>query len=254
MKKNQLPIILLILISICSCSSKKNIIYFQDFNEHEIFEPTIDAYKIKHGDFLKITILTQNTDNLLISNQNTDYSMSRNRENLIFDSYLVSDVGDILFPDIGKINVLGLTASKVSKLISTELSSLQILTNPVVDVKVINMSFTIIGEVNKPGKYFYDEPDLNIIEAIGLAGDLTINGKRNNIKLLRNNGKEYDTYSFDLTSSNIFDKKYFQINSGDIIIVDPNTNRVKNAGIIGNSGTLLSLLSFILSSIIITTR
>ena len=87
-----------------------------------------------------------------------------------------------------------------------------------------------------------------------MAGDLTITGKRKDIKLIRFIDNKYITHTIDLTSDDLFTNKNHQIFSGDIIIVNPNTNRVKNAGIIGNSGTLLSLLSFLLSSIIIISR
>ena len=80
---------------------------------------------------------------------------------------------------------------------------------------------------------------------------MTINGDRKEIKILRNIQSETKVFSIDVTKSNFFQEEAFQIISGDIIIVNPNSNRIKNAGVIGNSGTLLSLLSFILSSIIV---
>ena len=86
-----------------------------------------------------------------------------------------------------------------------------------------------------------------------MAGDLTITGERTNIKLIRDVNNKTKVFNVDLTKSN-FINEYFQIFSGDIIIVNPNRSRIKNAGIIGNSGTLLSLLSFILSSIIVITN
>ena len=105
--------------------------------------------------------------------------------------------------------------------------------------------------VNTPGRYDYFENNINILEAIGRAGDLTITGKRNNIKLIREIDNKTTIHKLDLTNPELINSKFFQIQSGDIIIVDPNSTRVKNAGVIGNSGTLLSLLSFILSSIIV---
>ena len=127
------------------------------------------------------------------------------------------------------------------------------LTDPVIDVKILNTYFIVLGEVNKPGRYEYLKNNINILEAIGIAGDLTINGKRNDIKLIREIDGERKISSIDLTNSELFSDRY-QIFSGDIIIVNQNTNRVKSAGIIGNSGTLLSLLSFILSLVIVTSN
>lgn len=128
-----------------------------------------------------------------------------------------------------------------------------ILINPIVDVKVLNRNFTIIGEVKNPGKYYFDE-EINILQAIGMAGDLTITGKRDDIKMIRFYNNSRNIYNIDLTDSALLNQDFFQVYSGDILIVNPNTTKVKNAGIIGNSGTLLSLLSFLLSSIIIINR
>ena len=123
--------------------------------------------------------------------------------------------------------------------------------NPKIDIKLVNSYFTILGEVKNPGRYDFLQNNLNIIEAVGLAGDLTINGKRNDIRLIRDYHGEKKVFTVDFTNTEFISSDNFQVFSGDIIIINPNTTRVKNAGIIGNSGTLLSLLSFILTSIIV---
>ena len=104
----------------------------------------------------------------------------------------------------------------------------------------------------RPGNYDFLDDNLNLLEAIGMAGDLTINGQRKDIRIIRSNNNKNNFYSVDLTNSEFLkDINLYQVIPGDIIIVNPNTTRVKNAGIIGNSGTLISLLTFILSSIIV---
>ena len=151
---------------------------------------------------------------------------------------------------IGKLNVNGKTLIEIRKLLYETIIKLELLKDPHIDIKILNSYFSILGEVNNPGKHEYLKNNINILEAISMAGDLTINGERKDIKIIRENLGENKVYSVDLTDSNILNKN-FQIFSGDIIIVNPNSSRVKNAGIIGNSGTLLSLLTFILSSIIV---
>ncbi len=158
---------------------------------------------------------------------------------------------DIYIPEIGKMYVKDLTIDEIRKKVSDSLENKDILYNSSVDVKVINSYFTILGEVNKPGRYEFLENNLNFLEAIGMAGDLTINGKRKDIVLMRQSNGKQGLHNIDLTNIDFINSEFFQIFSGDIIIVNPNTSRIKNAGIIGNSGTLLSLLSFLLSSIII---
>ena len=125
------------------------------------------------------------------------------------------------------------------------------LNNPSIDIKLLNTHFTVLGEVAQPGRYDFLKNNINILEAIGMAGDLTINGERNDVKIVRNINGNNVVHSIDLTKTDFLESNYFQIISGDIIIVNPNLTKIKNAGIIGNSGTLLSLLSFILSSIIV---
>ena len=176
---------------------------------------------------------------------------NQSKENLLYSGYSIGFDGNINFPMLGLIKAEGLTIVELRQLIKKKTNEKKLFNNPYIEVKLINSHFYILGEVKSPGKYEYFENNLNLVEAIGMAGDLTINGKRDDIKLLRKVGEEDMFYEFDLTSSNILSNPNFQIFSGDVIIVNPNLTKVKNSGIIGNSGTLLSLLSFLLSSFIV---
>ena len=234
-----------------SCANKKDIIYLQDFENKDFENLDYNEYLINPGDVLKIDLKTEasfSKDLIFDSNQN---NVNLNRENLIIEGYSVDDDGNIDFPQLGQIKVEGMNVHEVSDYIKLRFSENKIFDNISLSVKVVNWSFTIIGEVNSPGRYFYDKYNLNFIQALGMAGDLTINGRRDKIKLIRFKKNNYNISEIDITSSDFINSDYFQIHPGDVIIVDPNRNRVKNAGIIGNSGTLLSLLSFLLSSIII---
>ena len=209
-------------------------------------------YKIKADDILKIDVVSDNPETALPFNPDAlSTRMATNKDALLFNGYQVNSDGFINFPTLGKLKVSNITISELREMIYKQIKDGGYLVNPNVDIKLINAHFTILGEVNKPGRYEFIKNNLNILEAIGTAGDLTINGVRNNIKLIRdNNGKKLITY-IDLTKSDFLAENSYQVFSGDIIIVNPNSTRIKNAGIIGNSGTLLSLFSFILSSIIV---
>jgi len=248
MKLIKFLVVIFFVVLCFSCSTKKNIIYLQDTNKIENFVNEPNEYIVKHGDILKITILTDDPESLNSLSQNYNNNINQSRDNLIFAGHLVDISGNIKLPQIGNLKISDLTVNEVKNLITTRLTDLQILINPTVDIKVLNWNFTILGEVAKPGKYYYNEPNFNLIQALGMAGDLTINGLRNDIKLIRMEDKKYNVSQIDLTSANFINNDKFQIVSGDIIIVDPNTTRVKSAGIIGNSGTLLSLLSFLLAN------
>ena len=87
-------------------------------------------------------------------------------------------------------------------------------------MKVVNWNVTVLGEVNRPGKYFFDSPNFNLIQAIGLAGDLTINGERSDVRLFRINNSNSKIFNVDLTSKEFISSELFFIKSGDVIIVN----------------------------------
>ncbi len=241
---------LFIIFFLSSCSSKKNILYVQDILEKNNYDNILDDHVIKVDDILKISVSLENPETLQMFSSVSTTTFSENRESLVYKGYKVDNKGEINYPRLGKLKLKDLTVFEAADFIFNEITRKGILTSPSVDVKILNLSFTVLGEVKLPGKYYFDQK-INFLEAIGMAGDLTINGNRKTIKIIRKYDDKLQVSTIDITSSNHIESEFFQIKSGDIIIVDPNTNRVKNAGIIGNSGTLLSLLSFLLSSLIV---
>ena len=243
---------IILFIFISSCATKKDVLFIQDLDESDISNVKYNEIIIQEDDILKIQVTSQSPE--LTQLFNISATINANAlENYQLNGYLVNAEGFISFPLLGSIKVKGLTLNQISKLIATSLVTNGELLNPTVDVKIVNAYFTILGEVNKPGRYSFIKNNMDILQAIGIAGDLTINGQRKNVKILRRLNDKLKVSSVDLTSSDFFASPNFQIIPGDIIIVDPNNSRVKNAGIIGNAGNLLSVLSFILSSIILIT-
>lgn len=223
----------------------------QDLDEKNSYVSLYQDYLIQIDDVLKIDISAPNSEYQLSKNDPVARTQNSTRESLIFDGYMVDTDGNIEIASIGKIKALGLSIIDLENEIYSLYTKNDILSDPYIDIKILNAQFTILGEVNKPGNYYFIENNLDILQAIGMAGDLTINGKRKGVKLIREINNAKSVFSVDLTNSDFLSSKKFQIFSGDIIIVAPNSTRIKNAGIIGNSGTLISLLSFILSSIIV---
>ncbi len=242
--------ILLLVFFVFSCSSKKSVLYVQDLNNNLQYKNDYSEHVVRADDILKISISTDNPETMQMFSASTRSEFNDSRESLTFKGFYVDKEGYINYPSLGRIKVSGFKTTEVRTLLYNKLVELQIFVDPNVDVKVLNLNFTVLGEVKNPGKYFFDN-NINLLQALGVAGDLTINGNRNDIKLIRDINGTKDIYTIDLTKSNFLENNIYQIFSGDIIIVNPNTSRIKNAGIIGNSGTLLSLLSFLLSSIII---
>tara|TARA_B100001057_G_C22774166_1_gene920904 strand:- start:363 stop:1085 length:723 start_codon:yes stop_codon:yes gene_type:complete len=235
-----------------SCTTKKNIIYLGNQNEKNEINLEYSDIVIQPDDILKIDIKSINPKlNSDLNINSSKSNISNTRESYLFDGYQVSPDGYVYIPLLGKISVSGLTVSELNLQISNSLKEKNLFNNSLVDIKILNKYFTVIGEVNKPGRYSFIENNLNIFEAIALGGDMTINGERNNVRIIRNYNNIDEIILVDLTKDDSSFNEFFQIYPRDIIIVNQNRSRVKNAGIIGNSGTLISLLSFLLSSIII---
>jgi len=244
----QYILIIFILIFTFSCSSKKNIIYLQG-SEEIVNKIKYSENKIRVDDILKIT-LNSEFQETVIEFRSSD-QISSSKDVYLLNGYQVNSDGYISFPKLGNIFVLGKTITELKSELTSMLTNGGYFNDIHLDIKILNSYFTILGEVNRPGKYDFLENNINIFEAIGIGGDLTINGKRNDIKIIRNIGDNTTVKTVDLTKDSVFDNTYYQIFPGDIIIINPNTTRIKNAGIIGNSGTLISLLSFLISSFIV---
>ena len=241
----------IVTILLFSCSTKKNILYLQDTNDSQTYSVNYEQYIIDVDDILKIVVSADNPETAIPYNPKVMNNFNESKESLLYNGYQVNSEGFIVFPTLGKIMAKGKTISELREYIFNSIVNNNVLVNPNVDVKHLNSSFTILGDVSKPGRYEFLKNNLNILEAIGMAGDLNITGNRDNVKIIRETNNNKTVSSIDLTTTDFMTSDNFQIFPGDIIIVNPNTTKVKNAGIIGNSGTLLSLLSFILTSIIV---
>lgn len=243
---------LVMLSVLVSCSTKKDIFLLQDSKKEDLIEVTFQDYILQPDDVLQIEIKSESKEILFGGINSNETVISNNTlESRIYDGFIIDKNNSIDYPSIGRIETKGLTIFILKQKIEELLIKKGLLINPTVDIKLLNSHFTIIGEVNKPGRYTFLSDKFDIIQAIGMAGDFTINGLRDDVRIIRKKNNQLTINSLDLTSIESITSNNFQIFSGDIIIINPNSSRIKNAGIIGNSGTLLSLLSFILSSIIV---
>ncbi len=237
-----------------SCSSKKDILYLQNSNNnYNKLSFSDKENKILPNDILRIKVTSPDIEAVVPYNK-FENNNNNSLEILKLSGYLVDNTGSINFPILGKISLKDKSYTEAENYIYDLLLKGNHLINHSVSIRLINAKYTVLGEVNNPGTFSFYESSLNINQALGYAGDLTINGKRKDIRLIRDSNEKIKIYNIDLTNSDYISSDSYRIRNGDIIIVNPNTSKVKNAGIIGNSGTLLSLLSFILSLVIITTN
>nr|WP_321231907.1 polysaccharide biosynthesis/export family protein [uncultured Psychroserpens sp.] len=246
---------LLLLFVLTSCASKKEILYMQDAKQNNTSPITYQTVTIQPNDILKITVESLVPEAAIPYNRGGNNGVQVNSLELIkLQGYLVSNEGTINYPVLGLIEVSNLTTLEIEEKIKKLLKEGGHLNNPTLEVRLLNAKITILGEVQIPGTYNFTEQNITLLQALGYAGDLTINGKRDDIIMTRDVDGVRKITHIDLTSTNFMNSEYYYIKPNDVIIVNPNNPRVKNAGFINNIGTVLTITSLVLSSIILLTR
>ena len=246
---------------LASCTSTKEVTYFQDLQNGDSQTVTTLAKKIKMqpGDKISITVNSKTPEfvtryNLMTPSTRLGSSSSNSGGSGNVSAYTVDSFGCIDFPDMGKIPVEGKTREEVIEYIKEQLISRKLVLDPTVTVEYINQQVSVLGEVSRPGKVNIDRDYLTIIDAITLAGDLKIEGKRADVTVLRQEGDKQKLYEIDLTSAdNIYSSPAYYLQQNDIVYVKPNNKRAGQADI--NSNTLrstsfwMSLASFVMALI-----
>ncbi len=227
----------------------------QDIDRTNFAKLLFKAPSIQASDILKITVSTLEPSAALPYNKvNTMLGNVSSLELMRLEGYEVSEDLTIEFTQLGTLSVLSQTPFQLASIIKQRLELEGHLINPVVNVRLLNAKFTVLGEVNKPGTYNFTESKLTLLQAIGLAGDLTINGQRKDVTLMREINHERTIFHIDLTESDWMNSSSYYIYPNDVIFVDPNNTKVKSAGLVGNVGTVLTVASVLLSTIILLTR
>ncbi|OAD89996.1 hypothetical protein A7A78_08355 [Aequorivita soesokkakensis] len=250
---NKIAILLLLSITLFSCATKKQILYFQDaenLNLKEIetsFEPIIEP-----NDILYITVSSIDSDVTKPFTRNIATEGSTSGNNIQLQGYLVDSEGDIRFPVLGTLPVMGKTRGTVEKELKAKLS--EYIRDVVVDVRIINFKVTVIGEVNTPGVFRIQDERVTLPEAIALAGDFTEDGKRKEVTVIREENGVRKVSKIDYTSSQIFTSPYYFLKQNDIVYVEPSLKGVRKSGFIPDVPALLSFVTVVLSTVIILTR
>jgi len=242
------------IIILSSCGSVKNVAYLQ--NSDSIFfarsEYLYDA-RIMPKDILTITVNTVNPEaaepfNLTVPTSFNNQTRSTYSQPIL-QTYLVDNNGRIDYPVLGTLQVGGLSKSECEKMIHDKiLPYLNATENPVVTVRMSNYKISVIGEVNRPGMFTVSNEKINILEALAQAGDLTIYGVRDKVKLIREDAKgRKDVITLNLNDANIINSPYYYLQQNDIVYVEPNKVKARNSTI-GQSTTIwLSATSILVS-------
>jgi len=252
MKYNKRIGLFIIGLMLIGCATKKDIIYNLDAGD-QTSEQKFKNISIDYGDVLDINISALNPESVAIFKRNAaNVQANVQPEILKIQGYLVNEEGYIEFPVLGKVKAVGLSTSDLADNIKDGVSFY--VKNPSVNVRLANYKITLLGEVASPGTYTVLEERIDILQAIGLAGDLTINANRRNVKLIRRNDNKVEEISLNLIEGDLLSSPYYYLKQNDVLYFAPNTAKVKSSGLIGNAGTFASVLSLILSFVVILGR
>lgn len=243
----------LILLLMSSCASKKEILYMQDSDNYDNIPMAFSSPKIQINDILKIDIGALIEESAMPYNKSSA-TVGASVELMQLEGYLVSKENTINFPEIGNISTKNKTVVELEQHIKELLEDGGHLKNPTVSVRLLNAKVTILGEVRQPGTYNFTEYSVSLFQALGYAGDLTINGKREDIKIIREVDGNRLISTIDLTSTEFLNSEFYQIKPNDVIYVKQNNPKIKSAGFVGNTATVISVVSILLTSIVLITR
>ena len=254
--KRQNLILLAFLIAAASCTSYKKVPYLQ--NSSSVDPATVvelyDA-KIQPKDMLTITVSSEDLEaaipfNLTVGTLQTAARYVTSQP--VLQTYLVDNEGYIEFPTLGRLLVGGLTKHEVDSIIKEKLTP-NFTNAPIVNVRMVNYKISVIGEVVRPNTYTISNEKVNVFEALALAGDLTIYGRRDGVKLIRENADgTKQIVSLNLNDANLIYSPYYYLQQNDVLYVEPNKAKAQNSDIgsmtsLWFSGTsiLISLVSLL---------
>lgn len=234
-------------VTLGSCGSSKEVVYFQDLRpgETEIKLPEVKAITVRPED--KISIIVNSRDPQLTDLFNLPYvsrqlgqSLRTNgvtaSSNQGVSAYTVDAEGKIDFPVLGKIYVAGMKREEIAECIKNELIKENLVKDPVVTVEFANLCISVLGEVNSPGRFSIDRDRLTILDALSMAGDLTIYGNRSKVMVLRQEGDVQRVYGLNLTSGeHIYSSPAYYLQQNDVVYVEPNAVKARQSTVNGNN-------------------
>ena len=264
-KRKSLIILLLLPLLLAGCQSYKKVPYLQDAlqevaagNTGTADMPLYDA-RIMPKDLLTIVVSCPEEPelaepfNLTVSTPISNIG-DKITTQPVLQQYLVDNDGNVEFPVLGTIHLGGLTKREAEHYIKDQLKS-QFRETPIVTVRMINYKISVIGEVGRPGTFTISNEKVNIFEALAMAGDMTIYGIRDNVKLIRedNTGKR-EIVTLNLNDQDILQSPYYYLQQNDILYVTPNKTKAKTSNISSSTtiwfsviGSLVSLASLIIA-------
>lgn len=230
------------ILAMSSCKTPANIAYFQDAtNKDTIFQAAmVQTLKVSPGDKLMIVVSSKDPQlaalfNLPIAGYRIGMNQSTNSSQSTM-SYTVDPEGNIDFPVLGRMKVSGMQRSDIAEMIKKRLVDENQCKDAVVTVEMDNLYINVLGEVNRAGRYAMTKDQLTVFDALGMAGDLSIQGQRENVMVIRIENGETHTYSMDLTKlADVTKSPGFYLQQNDVVYVEPNPYRKRQTTVNGNN-------------------
>lgn len=245
-----------LILMLYSCASPKDVLLFQDIDSLEEYSITQrNNPTIREDDLLIITVSAPDMEtvrpyNLMIETRpsyaNANLGLSNNSQQ---QAYLVDSNGYIELPILGRQHVAGKTrAQLVDQLRNLILKDIK---DPIVNVRIVNYKVTVLGEVNRPGSYTIDGERITLPEALGLAGDMTIYGKRKNVIVLREVDGKRTHETIDLTTIASLNSEYYYLKQNDVVYVSPNSAQIQSSKFNRNASVYVSVVSLLVSVLVL---
>jgi polysaccharide biosynthesis/export protein len=225
--------IILVVLMVTSCSPSRKVAYFENVQDAS-FKSTLATVEapIQPNDILTITISSLNAEASAVFNPTTNQVIrigTSSGSDVLGGGYLVNPDGNVQLPILGNVKAAGLTKKQLKESITSILLNKKLLIDPIVDIRYLNYEVTVIGEVNKPTVITVPSEKISLIKAIGLAGDLTIYGRRDNVLLIREEAGQKITRHIDINSSEFLNSPYYYLQPNDVVYVEPNKTRVASS-------------------------
>lgn len=252
---SSLLLCIIVLLIFSSCGSRRNMVYLQQDSTqittlYEHYVPRIQVNDI-------LTIVVTAADPKVTAPFNPVSSMMSSNLTQQVDmalrpTYTVDDKGDITLPMLGKIHIAGLTRVQAMEKLRTELSVY--IKDPGVNMNFNNFRISVLGEVARPGSFIMPTERVTVLEALGMAGDLTIRGVRENVMLIREVDGQKTMHRLDLTQQKTINSPYYYLAQNDVIYVEPNKAQINNSKLGANTNIIISIASLLITVISVLTR
>lgn len=249
--KKILPLLLATML-LFSCADKKNVVYYQNIETAMAAEKT-NSYEVKfQPDDLLMIIVSAEDPEIAVPFNLTNISIPSVRGNSARgeetnQSYLVDAQGNISFPVLGQLKVSGLTRTELLQLLKEKIGVY--IKNPIINLRIMNFKISLQGEVNAPGTYSFDSERITLIEALSMAKDLTIYGKRDNILIIREINGVKSTHRVDITKADFINSPYYYLAQNDVVYVEPSKTKINGAAVGPNTNVLISITSLAITII-----